>query len=227
MSKRAIISLANQRGRYIQNLSRLAESLRNNFDGDFLGFIGEASVGAPLHADNPYAFKIYAIKHAIDQGYTSLLWLDSSCFAIKKVSPIFDEIETNGYIMQEAGHFAGTWTNDSTLEYFGVTRDEAMEMPCYGNAGFLGLNMLSDIGRVFFTNWKLAMESGCFKGAWTNGHHSESYDDRCLGHRHDLSCGSIIANQLGMQYKSGNEWLQYAGVFDETANETIIIKAQG
>lgn len=227
MNKKCIISFANEKGRYVQNLSRLSESLRNNFDGDFLGFIGEASIGAPKHEDNPYAFKIYAFQKAIEAGYTQILWLDSSCFAIKNVQPIFDEMENNGYIMQEAGHYAGNWANDRCLKYFGVTRDMAMEMLCYGNAGFLGLNFEYPTPRIFFDRWSESMKAGIFQGAWTNEDNSESEDERCRGHRHDMACGSIIANQLGMVYKSGNEWLQYAGLYDETANETIIIKAQG
>ena len=208
-------------------MARLSESLRNNFDGDFLGFIGEASLGSPLHQDNPYAFKIYAFKHALAAGYTQILWLDSSCFAIKNVQPIFDIIESEGYIMQEAGQYVGNWANDKTLDYFKLTRDTAMEMLCYGNAGFLGLNFEDEIAETFFYQWEKAMNAGMFKGAWNNTDNSESEDERCKGHRHDLVCGSIIANQLGMRYKPGNEWLQYAGMFDETANETIVIKAQG
>ena len=225
--KKAVVSFANSRNQYVKGIARLDESLRANFDGDFLGFISEASVDAPLHSVNPYAFKIYCIQKAIDAGYEQILWLDSSCFAIKNIQPIFDHIEEHGYIMQDAGHFIGSWTNDATLDYFGVTRDEMMEVRCYGNAGFLGLNFETEIANNFFDFWKLSMEKGFFKGSWNNNSKTESEDERCLGHRHDLSCGSIIRYKLDMVLQSGNEWLQYAGVYDETANDKIYIKAQG
>ena len=225
--KKCIISFANSRGNYVKSLARLSESLRNNFDGDFLAFVGEQSIGAPLHSENPYAFKIYAWYEAIRRGYTHILWLDSSCFAIKNTKPIFDKIDQQGYIMQEAGHLAGTWTNDNALAYFGISRDQAMKMPCYGNAGFLGLKINSEIPNHFFTTWAHSMDAGMFKGDWTNEDHSQSSDERCKGHRHDMSCGSIIANDLGMKYESGQRWLQYGGVFDEVLNDSIIIKAQG
>ena len=225
--KKCIISFANSRGNYVKSLARLSESLRNNFDGDFLAFVGEQSIGAPLHSENPYAFKIYAWYEAIRQGYTHILWLDSSCFAIKNTKPIFDKIDQQGYIMQEAGHLAGTWTNDNALAYFGISRDQAMKMPCYGNAGFLGLKINDPWPNHFFTTWAHSMDAGMFKGAWTNEDHSQSPDERCKGHRHDMSCGSIIANDLGMKYESGQSWLQYGGVFDEVLNDSIIIKAQG
>lgn len=227
MNKRAIVSMANERGRYIQNLMRLEQSLNGNFNGEFIGFIGEESCGAEPHECNPYSFKIHCISKVLQLGFSQILWLDSSCFSIKNVSPIFDAIENDGYIMQEAGHWVGNWTNDKTLEYFGTSRDEAMLMPCYGNAGFLGLNFATEIAQEFFKQWSASMEAGMFKGSWTNAENTESFDERCNGHRHDLSCGSIIANKLGMRYKKGNEWLQYAGIEDEVLNDTIILKAQG
>lgn len=195
-------------------MERLRRSLIGKFDGDFIGFDGEETIGAPPHLENPYAFKIYAIEKAIEMGYKQILWLDSSCFAIKDLYPIFSEIKRNGYIMQEAGHLVGNWCNDLTLDWFGITRSQALTMPCYGNAGFLGLNFETEIANRFFNWWEEAMEAGCFKGGW---------DD----HRHDLTCGSIIANKLKMKYKSGNEWLEYASPGSEPKNDTIIIQAAG
>lgn len=220
MSKKCVVSFANQNNRYLKNLSRLGESLSNfgrpNFDGDFLGFVGEASCGAPKHEENPYAFKIYCIQKAIDAGYTQILWLDSSCFAIKNIQPIFDEIERNGMIFQEAGHCLEKWCNDETLKYFDISREAAMSMPMIGNAGFLGLNMSNVGATVFFNEWKKAMEAGMFKGSWED-------------HRHDMSCSSAIINKMGLigKAKKRDEWLQYAGLYDKPLNDTILIKAQG
>jgi hypothetical protein len=212
--KNAIVTFANEHGNYLKGLERLRVSLRGKFDGNFFGFVGEENVGAPKHEDDPYAFKVYAIDLLVSSGYTKILWLDSSVYAVKNVMPVFDEIKARGYIMQEAGHMAGSWCNDATLRYFGLTRRQAMEMPMYGNAGMLGLDMEHDTARDFFERWKQSMQSGCFKGSWLN-------------HRHDMSCGSIIANMLGMQYVRGDEWLQYGGESDAVLNDTIVFKAQG
>lgn len=227
--KKAIVSFANSKQNYVKGLARLNESLRCNFDGDFIGFIGENSVGAPLHTENPYAFKLYCIEKAVEAGYTQILWLDSSCFAIKNVQPIFDEIEKDGFIFQDSGHWLGTWTNDQTLDYFGMTRDEAMEVRMIGNAGFLGLDFEQELPQEFFGKWWKAMSSGYFKGAWHNNDKTESQDERCRGHRHDMSASSAIVRNMGLTplMKHGEEWLQYAGLFDKTLNDTIILKAQG
>lgn len=211
---RAIVSLANERGNYYKGLCRLGESIRGRFDGDFFGFMGEHSVGAPKHLDNPYAFKIYAIDYVRSKGYNQILWLDSSCYAIKNVNPVFKKIEDQGYIMQEAGQFVGRWCNQRTLDYALLTKDEADKMLMYGNAGFLGLNFRMAIADIFFHQWKRYMEDGQFIGSWED-------------HRHDMTCGSIIANRLKMKYESGEHWLEYAAPDTTPKNELIYIKAQG
>lgn len=227
--KRAIVSFANSNGYYMQRLARLSDSLRNNFDGDFLGFVHEATIGAPLHSEAPYEFKVHAIQKAKKEGYTSVLWLDSSVFAIANVNPIFERLETQGLVFQEAGHMLGTWSNDATLNYFGITRDKAMNLPMIGNAGFLGFDFNNTLAEKFFSSWANSMNAGLFKGQWTNELTSESKDKRCKGHRHDMSCSSAIVHQMGLfdlAYK-GDEVLQYAGPYDKTLNDTIILKAQG
>lgn len=212
--KQCVISFANENGNYLKGLARLGESIKDNFDGDFLGFVGEDSIGSPKHKDNPYAFKVYCWKKAIDMGYEQILWLDSSCVAIRNIKPIFDKIYTEiGYIGQEAGHMLGNWCNDEALEYFGITRELAMTIPMIGNAGFLGLDMTT-IGPAFIKLWEQAMLDGIFKGSWSN-------------HRHDMSVSSWIWWLFAMERQRGNEWLEYATPGTTPKNETIIIQAAG
>jgi hypothetical protein len=229
MNKNAVISFASKKGNYVKSLNRLSESLRNNSEGiDFLAWIGEAALGAPLHSENMYAFKIHAFNVAKASGYDQILWVDSSCFAIKNVQPCFDEIERDGFLFQDSGYFASEYINDKALDYFGVTREQAREIKLIGNAGMMGLNFEMELPNVFFDKWEQAMIDKIFIGEWHNNDKTESQSDECKGHRHDLVNG-IILHQMGLSHlmKRGDEWLQYAGVFDETLNDTIIWKAQG
>jgi hypothetical protein len=228
MNKNCIVSFANQRGRYVQNMARLSESLRNNFDGDFLGFIGESSIGAPPHEICPYGFKIHAFRSAQKAGYNKVLYVDSSCFAIKNVQPCFDEIEKDGFFFQYSGHTANEWMNDRTLNYYGITREDAREIPLIGNAGMLGLDFSKELPNTFFNRWEKAMQDGMFVGKWDNKDFTESSSEECKGFRHDMQ-NAIILNDLGVLHfmKKGDEWLQYSGLYDETSNQTIIWKAQG
>lgn len=227
MKRKCIISLANNRGNYYAALERLEKSLEGKFDGTFIGYRDEESVGAPKHEHNPYAFKLFCFADAIRQGFNQILWLDSSVYAIRDVSPVFDIIDREGYIMQEAGCFVGEWCNDRGLDAFKWSRDKAMTKLCYGNAGLLGLDIGRGIPESFLTMWGSAMMAGLFRGAWDNSTRSESSDPRCKGHRHDLVIGSIIANEFGMKYQKGNEILQYAAPDDQPHNDTIVFFAQG
>jgi hypothetical protein len=212
--KYAIVNLATDR--YILGQQRLRQSLiDNNFNGDFFGYIGEGSVGSPSHLENPYAFKIYAIDKLRVMGYTKILWLDASVYAVKNVQPIFDWIEDKGIFMEEAGHWAGSWTNDATLEYFGITREQAMKVPMY-SAGVSGFDFEKHNSINHFNFWYESMKNGLFKGSWDN-------------HRHDMSCGTLVAHQLGLLrlYSKGGHFLSYIGEGYGTPSETSILHLRG
>lgn len=222
--KKAIVSLSTPS--YAKAEQRLSESLKGKTDAHVYLYQSESSIGSPSHQENPYAFKIYAIKKAFEAGYTKILWLDSSCYAIKDISPVFDIIESEGYFMEYAGHLAGTWTNDRALDYFGITRDEAMEIPLF-SAGFTGLDFTNEIVKEFFKTWEQAMLDGMFRGKWDNKEKTESQDERCFGHRHDLSTASIIAYQLGMPFHSGENLFQYASPSDTPNTDDVVFFLQG
>ena len=221
--RKAIINLSTPNFRKAQ--ARLRGSLEG-YDIPYLECTSESQVGAPRHHDNPYAFKIYAIEQALKAHYTDILWLDSSCYAIADPKPIFDIIASKGYFMEDSGHVAGKWANDRCLQYFGLTRDEAMEIPMY-SAGFTGLNFNNLKAAQFFEQWKQAMLNGVFKGGWTNKDKTESQDERCEGHRHDMVCASIIAHKLHMTYEPGGTYFQYAAPNDPVNKDTVVFKLQG
>jgi len=209
---KAIINLAT--GRYVKGQQRLAQSLANvGYDGSFMSWQKESTIGAPPHNQNPYAFKIHGFRRAEQLGHRFVLWLDASVWAIRDVQPVFDHIEKYGYIMQYSGHNCGTWAIQNCLDYFDITKEEATKMLMYGNAGFLGLDLWDTYATTFLRSWEKAMKAGAFKGSWSD-------------HRHDMVCGSIIANQLNMDYQESGEWLVYAPPEKET-KESVIFKAQG
>lgn len=198
---------------------RLRKSLKR-YGGD-VNF-APYEVTKEVHLDNPYAFKI----SCMEQHKGNVLWLDASCYAVRPIKAVFDIIQRDGYFMEQAGHYAGTWTNDFTLDYFGLTRDEAMKIEMF-SAGFTGVNFNSPIGIEFFRRWKASMEAGCFKGNWSNSEQTESRDPRCEGHRHDMSCASIISYRLGMKYQRGGTYFQYGAPDDKPINKTVCFYLQG
>lgn len=209
--KPVIINLST--GQYLKGQQRLRESIKTHSPNiPFLSWTNEAQIQAPPHKVNPYAFKVYAFYRAIQQGYDTIFWMDASCYLIKDITPLFEKIDKEGYFMHEAGHYAGKWTNDHARAYFGIAKEVLDTLPMF-TAGCFGLSAYSQTAMAFLDDWCKSMEAGCFKGDWSN-------------HRHDLTCGSIIAKSLGMNYQFGEHYLAYASP-EQQVNETVIIKLQG
>lgn len=206
--RRCVVNYAT--AQYYPGQMRLAKSV----PGEDILLFNEKD-GFPPHSENPYAFKIYSIEKAIEQGYDQVLFFDASVYAVKPLKPVWDWLESKGIFMEEAGHYLGSWCNDRTLAYFGIIREEAMTMPMF-SAGFVGFDFRNPISREFFAEWKEAMNNGMFKGSWTD-------------HRHDLSCASAIANLRGLVplYSSGGQFFAYTGVGYSQPNETVVCNVQG
>lgn len=227
MSEKCIVALATKNSRYVDGIARLSNSLRDNADGiDFLGFIHERSVDAPLHTECPYSFKVYALQRAIEVGYKELLWLDCSVWAVAPVHPIFDIISGKGYFFEGDGCFLGEWSNDRLLKYYEIKRDAAMAIPMM-QGGFMGFKIDNPIGERLFSSLVSACELELFKGSWTNENNSESNDSRVKGHRHDQAVMAAIAHLLKIEFSHTSEYVQYGGIFDKIINEKIIFKCQG
>lgn len=209
---RAIVNLVTNNPNYLNCQNRLEQSVLNNEDKsfDFFSFQNESQVGSPLHLDNPYAFKIYAIEKIREMGYKQIVWLDSSIVLVSDFSPIWEWIFQKGFFFEEAGHYAGSWCNESTLQYFGITREQAMTMPMFA-AGYCGFDFTHGLAQEFFAEWKESMLNGCFKGSWTD-------------HRHDMTCASIIANKHNMlkDYSSGGQYFAYIGEVYGTPLPTVV-----
>lgn len=208
-NKRCIISFADNKGWYQNGQRRLAESCSKHFDGKFISINNYNTIGSPSHTDNPYAFKVYCIEYARSLGYTSILYIDSSLYPVKNCDKVFEYIESNGHLMQLAGHLVDTWCNDNCRAYFNLSHEESEGMVLY-SAGFTGLDFNNPRSVEFFNQWKASCVAGAFKGAWTNTTKSESQNPKCAGHRHDMTAASIIANRLKMNFESFR-WMAYVG----------------
>jgi len=219
MKKRGIVNLVTRDNEhYLKGQKRLRDSLVP-FSGSSkfttYSFIGEDIVGADLHKDNPYAFKINAIQSLRDKDFEQIFWFDASIVAVKDLTPLWDRLDQNGIFMEEAGHWAGTWCNDYTLKYFGLTREEAMKIPMFA-AGYVGFDFTHPDAIEFFAAWRESMLNGCFKGSWTD-------------HRHDMTCASIIAHKMGLtsKYGSGGEFFAYIGEVYGAPKPTVVAELRG
>jgi hypothetical protein len=190
----AVVSYAD--GRYTPVVNKLLQSVQIHNPGlDVFVFRTPQEIGSPPHSHNPYAFKVYAIQKVRDMGYTTILWCDSCLRAVRSLVPLIHSINTHGVYLQKDGWPCGRWANDRALEYYGVTRDQAMDITSV-YACFMAFNFKTEIANKFFDQWKRACQMGIFIGRWENNAKTESQDERCTGHRHDQTCAELTAYTL-------------------------------
>jgi hypothetical protein len=199
---------------YPEYLDRLERSLEQvGFAGEFMCWRpGSFPVDCPAHMEVPFAFKPYCLAEARQYGGKLLLWLDSSCVAVRSLESIFDQIQRDGYILFRNGrHRVGEWASDVALGALGLSRDQAMEMPEV-NAAVIGLNTTSPVADSFLERWHRAAQEGlAFRDVSDRLHDWNDYDDvkwnrgarvssdpRVRGHRHDQTVAGVLAAQLGM-----------------------------
>jgi hypothetical protein len=192
---------------YKKGQQRLRDSLPSNVDSMT---IQDLLKGCPSHKESPYEFKI----HCIEKGFEFddiVLWADSSMWCVGDITKIENIIKRDGYFMEEAGHYVDTWCNDHTRRYFKLEQGNGYKM---FSAGLVGFNLHSELAMEFLYKWKESARAGCFKGDWSN-------------HRHDMTCGSIIAERLNMKYQTGGSHLAYVGPGYQEPNKDVVFYAQG
>lgn len=167
--------------------------------------------GCPPHDQSQYAFKIYAIQRCIDAGFRYILWMDSSFAPVDSIEPLWKLIEEHGWFVPRQGDAQlGTWTSDKALRIYGITRDQAMDIPLV-YSGLVGMDMINPAAIYIWHRWAGLHGQGAFNGphyhvpqavpeatgAKWKGWCSD--DPRCLGHRHDESALAFALNRLGLK----------------------------
>jgi len=218
-----ILNFANT-PQYIKGQLRLKQSLESvNYTGDFIGYTDYKILNCKSHQEVPYSFKTYALIKAYEDGYDAALWLDSSIWAIKNIQPSLDFIINNGWLFEKTGYKVGQICSDNALNLLGLNREKLFNIDSF-SAGFTGLNFKNNKAKLFLEKWhKFSSEGETFKGPWKNNNNEASIDKRVIGHRHDLTMASIIANELDMTIIPPT----YMEYYNETPNINCVFLARG
>jgi hypothetical protein len=185
-------------GVYIEAQQDLITSIKKFSQYDILTFSKFEEIGSPSHQDSPYEFKLFAIKKAKELGYEIVIWVDASMRLIKSIEPLIPKVKEVGIYLQQDIWAVGQWANDKALEYFGVSRDDAMKIS-NAYACIMIFDFTNNISSVFLDKLFECASAGLFRGQWHNKDKTESQDERCLGHRHDQTCVELLANKLGIE----------------------------
>jgi hypothetical protein len=206
---RAVIISAGIGGWYAQGVRRLERSLVfEGWGGNILTWKDDYPPNSHRHEDFPYYMKIAAFEEALRQGYTHILWVDASFWAVKRPDKMFDIINDQGYYFFSSGYNLAQSVNDNALEYVGLSRDVAEGLNEWAS-GCVGINFNNDDGKNLYNRWKQLMDAGLSKGSRL--HDNQSSDSRFLFHRQDQSCLSLAIWEHGFKNEKGLDMVSYKG----------------
>jgi len=176
-----------------------------------LAWRGHLPPGSPPHKLSPYAFKAYAIKEALNQGYKKILWLDSSMFMIASWGDFWSELSKKGGLFWEcdAGP-TGLWCCDNAMNIMGKTREELICTPIV-QGGIFALDFDNEkTQKVWAYYWK-HVHSGALLGLWRKAHGFVSEDTRVQGHRHDMPILSVACLEYDLKLTYQPHLFSYPG----------------
>lgn len=219
-SKPAIINACTPTGWYPAGSKRLERSLNH------VGWAGETVIwtdwpDSVFDRSCPYTIKAEALRKASFMGFTHVLWADSSAWAIQDPMPIFDYINEHGYFLWKSGYNCAQTCNDQSLDYFGVNRDQAEQMPDCGSSIF-GMHLQNPIGNEIRKRFLDAAEDGVFHGS--RFHDGQSNDPRFLFHRQDQSALSLIAGTMGLEMTNPGEFCSF---WAKDVPESVVFTLRG
>lgn len=229
MSGRAVFNVATG-PHYLRGQSRLMAWLEKFACGaQVIGWRDSLPPGSPSHQQNPYAFKAYALQHAMTNRArpTTLLWADASILPIRSLQPLWERIERDGYWISNNGWTNDQWTCDAA---YPMLFPEAISLAdAYRLNGQIphvvattfGISLDHPKGREFLAEYVRLADSGAFRGPWWNSNASNKQyaanhgaepcgPPECFGHRHDQTAASVIVWRLGMKLSDPPDVFAYS-----------------
>jgi len=141
-----------------------------------------------MDTSKPYRIKYHAIKQAIEQGYTHLIWLDCSLWFTRSPNELMDRLNHDGGFFIHSGYNLAQTCNDNDLVFGKLNRDEAEKLPEMWTCIF-GFNLLTDKGQKFWHYVEEAFNVGVFDTP--RDHANGSADPRYLHARQDQTAVSL------------------------------------
>lgn len=235
LSKRCIVNVATGE-HYGRGQTRLLQSPHLG-DAGVLAYRDVLPQGCPRHEDRPYAFKAYAMQEAWKRGYSSIMWCDACILPQRSLEPIWEHAAEHGVWLSRNGWDNDQWTADHAYRYLfpNMNYDEARKLnrqiPHVVATAF-AVDLSHPNGRSFLKQYLLlAFDTEAFCGPWINGVPGEpgtdrqwycGPTDRVLGHRHDQTCASVLAHNLGIPLTEPPKFFAY-----RPGDETTILLADG
>lgn len=195
---------------YPRGVARLGASLDSVGDSAARHFRTDGwPAGSPPHRDLPYGFKFFAMDEARRGGADSVLWLDSSCWAVRSLDRVWQRLEETGHLLVDCANWLGQWSSDGALAALNRSRDESMTVPLVVG-GMFGIRFSHPDGARFYDAVRALVTPAVLCGDWNNNASQCSADSRVRGHRHDQVALGHVADRMRLPLLHQPDLFAYA-----------------
>ena len=207
-TKDCLVSFSSKgREDYNKKLLSLLDSAKTFWHGDYLIYSPDHWIdeykgitihkgyppNSPTHEEKPYAFKFFAIMHALELGYERIVWLDTSMCLAGDITRLFGP--TGIGVFHNLGHHLYKYISDDAMRILNVTEQEVFDMPqIWGGALFFDFTK-QNTNAVF-----LEICQAAEKGAFNEG---GSTREGFVAHRHDQAVMSVLVYERCDMYPYG------------------------
>jgi hypothetical protein len=199
--KRAIINLAINEP-YISYQKNLIQSIKSLMpDIPLITWTDELPPGSKSHSESMYGFKVWAFKYAFEQGYDSVIWIDSPVLLEKDISFLFDVLEAdkNGEFSISDDPKLYMYSSEKTINYFKLTRQEIKDKKWDLNYGQIyGFTKDSETLKKLAFCESLGLFSTQAEHQYDHDNNSyKLFNGEYVSHRHDECLLSMIIQSEG------------------------------
>jgi hypothetical protein len=205
MDKIAFLTLAVGDPRYIEQQNRLIESIKlYHPEARIYKWTNEYPEGSRPHDESMYGFKVHAVQHAICNGYTKIIWVDTACILVDRVDDLFELAKQYGVVAAEDANKLVQYCHPDAWKWFKEPVNNDYHL--VGGSLFV-FDFDNYLCEVIFDKWAQSELAGQF-----------GTKDTRLGHRHDESCMALAL------YSAGSKPVPYPECRYDDVPDRIMVK---
>jgi hypothetical protein len=175
----AFVDVAFGDKRYLEQQERLHHSIRGIYpDAPIYSWTNEMPPGARSMSESLYGFKPHAVKYALDQGHTKIMFFDPAIILMKPIDFYMEKVKEYGVCCARDDNKLSPFCGDKALKYFGYNRDYIKDWHLVGGS-FYYFDFNLTICNLIFDLWHLMEKDDLY------GTQREQASGQLQGHRND------------------------------------------
>jgi hypothetical protein len=187
----AFVSVAFGDKRYLEQQERLRHSIKMIYpDAPLYFWTNEMPPGARSMSESLYGFKPHAVKYALDQGHTKIMFFDPAIILMKPIDFYMEKVKEYGVCCARDDNKLSPFCDDRSLKHYGYTRDEIKDWHLVGGS-FYYFDFDVPLCEKIYVRWFLAEQNGLF------GSQQEQASGKLQGHRNDEAMMAIALYTSG------------------------------